>query len=900
MAMRIWWAFLLGAVLCSLTACGPAVEMDRSGPVPTVVDENARFQVLSPQVIRLEYAPNGRFEDRATFFVRHRTARSVDAETRIEDGWRIVETSKTQVRYRRGSGSFDSSNVEVRVAAEGDTIHGKPTWPTRPTCRPGQVCQAEDGWQNGEVQRNSSYAWYTGPGYVEHLASGSVAWTVGETASDSLTIGVRYATPTADTIQVSGPNLDQALRLSATEGWDDWSTVRDTVPAQQGRFRVQCDDCTVHLDYLTMVKVGQSLPRPNPGRMSPLSGWRHGLGNRSEAIPFYPGIVRRQGWALHDDSRTAVVRRDTSWVAPRNRSAAYRDGYVFGYGNNYGQALRNKAHLAGTPPLLPRWAFGVWYSRLHPHTAADYRKTIVPKARERNLPLSALVLDTDVKAPNRWRGWTWENKLLPHPDSFFAWTDRQDLRVALNIHPSIGEGDPRYPTAQRVADSSLVDIRGKCPRWQGDTGACVGWDWGRPSHTASYMAVHDSLQRQGIDVWWLDWCCDASRVSMPGLTPDTWINEQYARARRERDRRGFVLSRIGSSWQGPEAARPGAWATHRSTIHFTGDTNPTWEMLDFEVEFTTREGMMGIPYVSHDIGSFHGGGPRAETISDEMYVRWVQFGVMQPVFRFHGHGTRLPWQFGAQADSITSEFLRLRGGLVPYLYTAAREAHDTGLPMVRGLPLRYPDYDAAYRFEGEYLLGDQLLVAPVTKPRAPVTKSVWIPPGTWVDWFTGRRYEGPQTISLTVPLARMPVFVRAGGIVPLQASQVGDQASEGPLRIRVVAGADGRSTVYTDAGTGTAYRDGNYTERTMAWTDSTRTLRIEGTKRDAFRGQRDRRRYELRIDGVAQPQRVVLKRVEDGKKKVVDRWSHDDEKTLLRVETPSLAVDRDYIVQLEY
>ena len=863
--MRFWWGLFLATVVGVVAGCGSTSEIDRSGAAPTIVDGNARFMVLSPRVIRLEYAAEGAFEDRPTFFIQNRTATEVSVRTRVESGWRVVETSKAQVRYRRGSGPFDSTNVEVRVATQGDTIEGHPTWPTRPSCRPGRVCQAEYGWKGGGVRRNSNFAWYTGPGFVENVDDGHVGWSLEGEGPDSVVVGLRYAALSSNTIQVSGSGVGETWELSATDGWADWAVHRDTVPWRPGRLEVGCAECRVHIDYLALSRVGTALPQPGPAeRKQPLSGWRHGLGNQNEAIPLYSGVVHRRGWALHDDSHIALQRRDTAWVTPRDRPASYRDGYLFAYGTDYRQALQDKARLAGSPPLLPRWALGIWYSRLYPHTAADYRDRILPKARARNLPLSTLVLDTDVKAPNRWRGWTWEEDLMPKPDSFFAWTERQDLTTALNIHPSIGADDPRYHTAQRVADSTLVDVQGKCPRWQGDTGPCVAWDWSRPSHTASYMAVHEPLREDGIDVWWLDWCCDASRVSMPGLTPDTWINEQYARERREHGKRGIVLSRIGSSWQGPESARPGAWATHRSAIHFTGDTYPTWDILAFEVEMTVREGMMGIPYVSHDIGSFHGGGPRADRISDEMYVRWVQFGTFQPVFRLHGHGPRLPWQFGARADSIASRFMRLRGALAPYLYTLSREAHDTGLPMVRDLPLHYPSYDAAYEADGQYLLGRQMLVAPVTKPGPESTTSVWIPPGTWAHWFTGRRYDGPAQVEVASPLDRMPVFVKEGGIIPMQSAGVGAQDRTGPLRLRVVAGEDGRTEVYSDAGTGLGYRHGQFTRRAVTWTDASQTLRIGATERKAYRGQPNRQPYRLHFDGVERPERV---RVRVGKRR---------------------------------
>jgi alpha-glucosidase (family GH31 glycosyl hydrolase) len=891
--------------LCSTSIHIRAKETESHtlGTPPTIIDGNARFIVLSPRLLRLEYSETGRFENRPTFLARHRsTSGEVEVTTRTEDGWRIVDTGEVTLQYRRGSGPFDSTNVVLRFSKDGDTVTARPSWPTRSGCRPGRVCQAEYARQSGQVRVDGRNAWYTGPGFVTDLSGGKVTWPIENLGVDALALGLRYSASTADTVQMTlGTESEAYLVLPATDGWDDWAVVRDTISAETASdVTVRCQDCTVHLDYLAIAELGDSLPKGDtePDGM-PLSGWRHGLGFVKDSIGLHPGVVRRRGWTLLDNSRSAVHRTDTTWVEPRHRPSTYRDGYLFAYGDDYTAALRDKADLVGTPPLLPRWAFGIWYSRLYPHTSADYRERVVPRARARELPLSALVLDTDVKAPNRWRGWSWERELLPQPDRFFGWTERQGLRVALNVHPSIGAGDPRYQTAQRTADSTLVDVQGRCPRWQGDTGPCVAWDWSQPSHMTSYWTVHDPLMRQGVDAWWLDWCCDASHVSMPGLPPDTWINEQYARHRRARGKRGFVLSRIGASWQNPDAARPGAWATHRSAIHFTGDTFPTWEVLDFETEVTVREGMMGIPYVSHDIGSFHGGGPRADSISDEMYVRWIQFGTFQPIFRLHGHGPRLPWRFSPEADSIASRFMRLRGALVPHLYTLARKAHDTGVPMVRGLPLAFPNRSQAYNRTTQYLLGRQMLVAPVTQPGDRPTTTVWFPPGKWVNWFTSERHQGPVADTLSVPLDQMPVFLRAGSIVPLQSSSLGAQKRKAPLRLRVTAGAGAERLIYHDSGAGIEYRSRAHTWQRITWTDTTRTLQIGDVQTGQYEGQPSRREYRVIIQGISRPSQIVCYGSDYGSPQDLKNWTYNSNTRTVTVKVPPQPVDTSVQVDIQ-
>ena len=290
------------------------------------------------------------------------------------------------------------------------------------------------------------------------------------------------------------------------------------------------------------------------------------------------------------------------------------------------------------------------------------------------------------------------------------------------------------------------------------------FDWSDRDQAAAWQWLHDPFEAQGVRQWWLDYCCDDSTASMPGLTPDSWVNELYRRDGDARGLRGFALSRIGASFPDYTGTPPaGPWGEHRSTVHFTGDTRPDWATLAFEAAFTPAEGSIGEPYVSHDIGSFAG-----KHLPEDLYVRWVQLGAFQPINRLHSdHGDRLPWEYSAAGRGAAASFLRLREAMVPYLYTTARQAYDTGLPMARALYLEYPREQGAYTHDTEYLLGDQLLVAPVTTPGLTAQTTVWLPPGAWTDIFTGATYHGPGDRRVVSTPDRMPVFARAGAILPL-------------------------------------------------------------------------------------------------------------------------------------
>ena len=335
----------------------------------------------------------------------------------------------------------------------------------------------------------------------------------------------------------------------------------------------------------------------------------------------------------------------------------------------------------------------------------------------------------------------------------------------MNIHSSIAVDDPKLPNAESIAGSALAKI--SCT-----AGICRAWDWSSVAEAESNFALQQSFRQQGVAFWWLDWCCDASTVSMPGLTPDAWIGHLYAQEMVNQGQRGFVLARIGSSNGHPQEVYPaGPWSDHTSAIAFTGDAWGTWNTLAEEVAFTPDEATIGEPYVSDDIGSFLGPPPQGTQDPADLYDRWVQFGTFQPILRLHSNNEqRLPWQYPQPVRSITEAFLRLREALIPYTYTLAVQAHQDGLPMARPLYLDYPEQAAAYSHPGEYLYGSDMLVAPVTSPGSLADTTVWIPPGRWVDYFTGATFHGPMITTLSVPLNRMPVLIRAGSTIPEQST----------------------------------------------------------------------------------------------------------------------------------
>jgi hypothetical protein len=700
------------------------------------------------------------------------------------------------------------------------------------------------------------------------------------------------------------------LIAAPTDAGSPWSTLTTAAPLKAGTDSVQLrcdsgDSCGIDLDSVGVAPPGSDPPGAVPA--DALGGWVRGFDTYTYE-PLRPcapgsagatcqntfeplhtdGLLDRSGWRLVDDTRSAVWTA-AGWTEARPRNGDVEDGYLFAYGQNFTGALRTLAQLTGPAPLLPRSLFGVWYSDYTPYTSTDIEQSVYPAFERNHVPLNTLSLDTDWKAPNNWDGWEWNTELFPHPRAFLQWARSKNIDVTLNVHSSIAVDDPKVSTAQRIAGTTL-------PKSSCQAGICKIWDWSSMAQAESNFALQQSFEQQGIAFWWLDWCCDASVVSSPAVTPDAWIGHLYAQEMVNRGERGFVLARIGSSNGNPQRVYPaGPWSDHTSAIAFTGDAWGTWNTLAQEVALTPDEATIGEPYVSDDIGSFLGPPPGQALDTADLYDRWVQLGTFEPILRLHSNnGDRLPWQYPQPVRAITESFLDLREALIPYTYTLAAQAHDDGVPLTRPLYLDYPQLPAAYSHPEEYLYGPDMLVAPVTSPGDVALTTVWFPPGRWVDFFTGATFTGPLTTTLSVPLSTMPVFVRAGGIIPEQSSTAGAGGTE-HMTLHVFPGSSGAFTLYADSGTGLGYTKGQFTETPIsdavgAGSSGATVAVTVGAARGHYRGQPGSASYQLDLVDLSEPALVTV----DGRPLAPSSsggagpgWSYQPASATVLIDTPS-------------
>jgi hypothetical protein len=892
----------------------------KARPNATVVAGDARFEVLAPDVIRLEYSPGGNFLDQPTYNVLDRSFPVPPYTVTRSGGWLTIRTGGMVLRYRLGSGAFTPANTRMQLlgkAADG-TSSVQPAWEWE--CTFGQLCQSGAATLSGGAALASDHTGYASPaGFIANYSSSGAdaSWQVLGAPAGLATVTIRYSNyigaiggpaPRTMTLDVNGTATQ--LTLPPTSGWNDWATVTEPVALQAGQntVAVDCaadDDCNVNVDDISVTAPGATAAPLLPS--GALGGYIRSFdsasgtytaspsctGSESDTtcqapIPsMAPGLLDRSGWYLLDDTQTAVW-TSGGWIQPRP-AGDLQDGYLFGYGENYAAALHDLAALTGPAPLLPEYAFGNWFSRYYPYTASQYENQLLPEFKANGVSLDTLSVDTDWKSPNQWDGWEWNPALFPSPAAFLSWARSQGIHVTMNIHSSVSTSDPQYAQAQAIAGGTLAPA--SC-----NSGPCAVWDWSKIPQAESNFALQQPIQDQGVAFWWLDWCCDASNVSMPGVTPDSWINHLYAQDLINTGQRGFVLARIGASLQNSTAGSyaAGPWADHRSAIHFTGDTWSTWNTLAAQAQLAADEGSIGVPYVSNDIGGFLGPPSGAANDPDDLYLRWLQLGTFQPIMREHsnsGQNPRLPWDYDGATQAVGDKFLQLRESLVPYLYTLARQASSGGLPMTQALYLGYPGQPAAYDHPDEYLLGSDMLVAPVTTPGSVATTTVWLPPGQWTDWFTGATFTGPSTQTLEVPLDRMPVFVKAGGIVPMQPSSGhASTAGSAALTLRVFAGASGHYTIYDDAGQGLGYTHGQYTGTPVTYASGSASSTVAiGPAHGAYPGAPASRQYTVDLTDVSSPHSVLV----DGRALPTSGWSYDSTTHALQVSLGTVPVNRE-------
>lgn len=724
-----------------------AVTDPVADPNAVVTLGNARFTVLTPQLIRMEWAADGKFEDRASFVFLNRHMPVPDFEKTFANGFQklTIKTSALTLTYSPSAdGRFKPDNLSISLTVDGKRV-----------------------------------VWH--PGLVD-----------------------------SENLQGTTRTLDGARGDQTKE-------------------------------------------------------------------PIEPGLVSRSGWALVDDSTRPLFDsadfrflqgEKSPWPWAIERPAGERqDWYFFGYGHDYRKALGDYVKVAGRIPLPPRFAFGAWWSRYWDYTDQELDE-LVQGFHENDIPLDVLVIDMgwhisgdQLKAAGQvdqsnhqlgWTGYTWNKVLFPDPDDFLKKIHAEGLKATLNMHPASGvqPWEQAYP--------AMASAMGVNPA----TRKAIPFDIADKKYATNYMdLLHHPLEKQGIDFWWLDWQQE-QHTSMPGVMPTWWLNYVHFTDQQREGKRPLLFHR----W--------GGLGNHRYQIGFSGDTVSVWDSLAFQPWFTATAANVGYAYWSHDIGGHMPG-----VVDPEIYTRWVQFGAFSPILRTHTtknpDAERRVWAYPEPYSSVLRSTFKLRYALEPYLYTEARRTYDSGVAFLHPLYYDWPDQAAAYQSREEYVFGDQMVAAPVTAPADKVSglaaEKVWLPKGEWIEWPTGKHFTGPATVDRAFSIDQIPVYLRAGAIVPMQPPMLyTGQKPVDPLIVNVWPLAPATSSsyeVYEDSGVAVEYQKGVFARTPIKATQTGDTLRVEiGPVAGSYPGMLYARAYELRLPADWPPASVTINGVALAKK----------------------------------
>ena len=494
--------------------------------------------------------------------------------------------------------------------------------------------------------------------------------------------------------------------------------------------------------------------------------------------------------------------------------------------------MKDISFVSGAAVLPPKWAFGYMQS----HRLLEDEQQMIGIAdsfRIKRIPVDAVIYLGTGFTPRGWNTMQPSFEFNPlvfkrDPKTFISDMHSRHLKVVVHIVPWDRD---KLPT-----------LHGAIPPAKGDSLNI--------SHISSYWQQHVPLMKAGIDAFWPD--------------EGDWFN-LYERIKRHQ-----------LYYQGPLSTTPNVrpWSLHRNGFLgiskwggwvWSGDTESSWKTLEAQIAVAINHSLSLSPFWGSDIGGFYAN----EELTGELYARWFQFGSFNPSFRSHGRTwwTRLPWGWGLSdmgpkesqrnplpsemnnkaIEPVTKKFGELHYQLIPYTYTLSWEARNSGMPMMRALWLHYPNDQQATKTADEFLWGRDMLIAPVYQKGA-TSRAVYLPEGEWYDWWTNTRHKGGQTISRTVDLSTMPIYVRAGAIIPFDpVRQYTSEIVNEPTTLKIFTGGDGDYTLYEDDGFSLDYLKGKASLTNFRWNNRTKTLTIEPAAAKIYTGQVSNKTYRVQL-----------------------------------------------------
>jgi alpha-D-xyloside xylohydrolase len=540
----------------------------------------------------------------------------------------------------------------------------------------------------------------------------------------------------------------------------------------------------------------------------------------------------KTSWKIKDDLTTF-----------RSPNAKLLDYVVF-YGPSADDVIATYRDLSGNVPLLPLWAYGFWQCRER-YSSGDQLVETVKEFRIRNLPMDVIVQDWQYWGNNGWGVPQFDKINYANPAGFIKKLHDLNAHFSISIWSN---PDKNSDIGQEYVKKSLY-----IPE--------TPWlDYFNPLTRETYWnTLRDNLFTYGVDSWWMD-ATEPENDALKGektyigsgdfyrLTYPLMVSRAVYEGQRKTasDKRVCILTR--SAFLGQQKY---------GIINWSGDVGGNWDALRRQIVAGLNYNITGLPYWTTDIGGFFR--PGRSQYTDEKYqellIRWFQWGAFNPVFRIHGFQTETePWKYGQIVEDNMRKMMNLRYRLLPYIYSEAWQVTNNGSTIMRPLVMDFRDDITALNQPFEYMFGNAFLVAPVTEPDI-MEWNVYLPKSTaWYDFWSGQKYNGGQTIKAQAPLNKIPLFVRAGSIVPMgKMIQYTGQFPADTIEIRIYKGADGRFELYEDENDSYNYEKGVFSTIDFKWNNATGVLTI-GKRNGEFPGMLKTRIFSIVVvspaDGV--------------------------------------------------
>ena len=594
--------------------------------------------------------------------------------------------------------------------------------------------------------------------------------------------------------------------------------------------------------------------------------------NREDYIPFFQSV---KGYGLFWDNFSPTRFSDDTSATSFTSEVGDGIDYYFMYGGNADSVIAHMRQLTGQAPMFPLWTYGYWQSKER-YKSQEETVGVVKKYRDLGVPLDGIIQDWQYWGDNyHWNAMEFLNEEFPNPQKMVDDIHALNAHIIISIWSSFGPKTQPYKELEK--DNMLFNFStwpqsGKSdwpPNMDYPSGVRVYDPYNPKARDIYWKYLKKGLFSLGIDGWWMD----STEPDHLDITPKDFDEKTYLGSFRKvrnafplmtvggvykhmreatSDKRVFILTR--SAFAGQQRYAANTWS---------GDTEASWKTLKDQISSGLNFSLTGIPYWNSDIGGFFIWEFK-DKLDDpeyrELYARWLQFATFTPMMRSHGaDAPREIYQFGKKGEPVydaLEKYINLRYSLLPYIYSEAWQITNQQSSLMRALVMDFPNDEKVLDLNDQYMFGHSFLVAPVLKSMYTEDKKenfqqdgyrqVYLPKGTeWFDYWTGERFSGGQTIDKKAPIDILPLYVKAGSIVPVGPKvDYAEQKDWSNLKINIYPGADAEFTLYEDENDNYNYEKGAYSEIKFVWDNNKQQLTIE-KRQGKFEGMIKNRSFQL-------------------------------------------------------